>query len=296
MANLVRVTVPAPDDILAEYGEGAVILLARSETQDGSFADFGDPEPIAASEFSYEIADPDAGPGMWYQARYASEDLSRQSDPTDPFTPSQPRALATLDDYLLITKQRITDSKTLADIERKLEDATNDLHDEIGYSFFRQPRTGTEVRYFNGRGGRLLHVHAGIAALELVEIQPSRGSDFIALSGDDWHLEAEPGDLDPLPGDPWFHIALHDDGAYTTWPIGSRMIRLTLATGWPAVKSSHRNADVAWARQRRGLEGSLPGGSIGPDDMGQPVGPDLWPRAVYDLVKAETRRHTACTL
>ena len=286
-----RVTIPNPDDKLTEYGPGALIYGERADTEAGVYAQVFT-EPIEATKFFYEIPDPTGDNTKWYRIRYGNSGATLFSQYGEPFSGDEPPAYATIDDLLLAKGQPTTDTRYIAEAERKLTDATNDLDAEIGYTHFRTPRTGTETRLFNGNGTCRLHVHEGIAQLDLVEIRLTPGGSWTPLVADDWYLEAEPNQLTPRPGDPYFHVALAPNRGYTVFPRFPQSVRLTLATGWPTVLSSWRVATVAWARQRLAMDPSIPGGPMGPEEMGSPVGPDLWPRAVYDLVQREARRHS----
>jgi hypothetical protein len=88
---------------------------------------------------------------------------------------------------------------------------------------------------------------------------------------------------------------LEQDAAYRTFPAVDRGVRLTGVRGWPAIQSDHKAANVAWTRQKLAADPSLPGGPLGPEEFGNPIGPDRWPRAVYDLVMAERQRHWCAT-
>lgn len=183
-----------------------------------------------------------------------------------------------------------TDGAVVGALTQHLEDTTVELTREIGWSYFRSPETGTTTRILHGNGTNRLHVHEGIAELALVEVRYSTTEDWVELAATDWYLEAAPGEPNALDGEPYFHVVLDPSGNYRTFPSGPLRVRLTLATGWPAVPTYAVAANVAWARQRLALDPAM-AGQVGPEDMGVPTGPDRWPRAVYDLVQREKQRH-----
>jgi len=292
MAILLRITVPNPDDILSGYGAGALIRIERSATEGGVYAEI-DTEAVVAGTFVYEVWDATGASTSWYRTRYSDAINTLQSEYGHPWSQEAPVAFATLDDLLLATPDSATDSKFLADAQQRLVDATGDLVDEVGYTVFRTPATGTEARIFDGDGTYRLHVHEGIAELETVEIRLTAGGDWVELPSTDYYLEAEPGILTPRPGDPHFHVCLEELATHGVWPSFRQGVRLTLATGWPAIPSSWREATVALARQRATAGASLPGSLTGPEGMRASM-PNLWPRSVYDLVRREAMRH-ACS-
>lgn len=296
MPILVRLTVANPDDILDGYGAGAKLRLERAATVDGTYAEVAT-DDLLSGILSYEIWDASGTSDSWYRSRYSNSAGSVFSDYSDPFTPGAPVAYATLDDLMLTMRQNVTDTRFLARADEVLAEVSRDLTRQLGYSFFRQPASGSEDVIFDGPGGRRLHVHGsaprvGVVAVGAVEIRYRRTDAWTTLDAADWRLEGNPGLTGVEAGDPFFHVALTDGGTYGAFPRGMELVRLTGAVfGWPAINRDHREAAVAWARQRLAADPSMPGGQLGPDAYGQPVAPDRWPRPVYDLVMAEKSRH-----
>ena len=203
---------------------------------------------------------------------------------------------AEVEDVLVTRRQGSTDARYLAAVEQYLEDATDDLTEAIGYSFLRQPETGTESWIVSGTGCEILHVHEGLASLTTVEIRYSVSDAWLTVDSDDWVLESEPGEPYILAGEPAFHVVLLPSAAYTAFPRGRQLVRLTGARGWDAMPNRARSATVAIVRQRLGLDQTGQGGAFGPEEMAGRVGPDLWPKAAYDVLLRERGRHRGCSM
>lgn len=199
-------------------------------------------------------------------------------------------------DVVLTRRQATADARYLAAVEQYLEDATEDLTEAIGYSFHRQPDAGDATWTVSGTGCEILHVHEGLASLTAVEIRHSAADAWIALDAGDWVLESEPGEPLVLAGEPAFHVALLPTATYTAFPRGRQLVRLTGARGWAATPTRARAATVAIVRQRLGLDQTGQGGAFGPEELGARVGPDLWPKAAYDVLVRERGRHRGCSL
>lgn len=207
-------------------------------------------------------------------------------------------AYASVDDVLRLRRQTSTDAAFLTAIERHLGDVQADLVREISWDYSRQPASGTTSWTVAGSGSDLLHAHGGIVSLTGIEIRQATGGPWIALDveGTGWLLEAAPGDLEALEGEPYFHIRLVTGAGYSSFPrYQPAGVRLTGVRGWASIPTYARSATVAWVRQRLALDPST-AGQMGPDDLGQPTGPDRWPRQVYDLVMRERQRHYGCDL
>lgn len=203
---------------------------------------------------------------------------------------------AEVDDVLVTRRQATTDARYLAAVGRYLEDVTAELVEAIGYTCLRQPETGTESWITTGSGCEVLHVHEGLAALTTVEIRASITDSWIELDSDYWVLESALGDPNLLDGEPAYHVVILPGGAYSEFPRGRQLVRLTGARGWDAIPARWRSATVALVRQRLGLDQSGQGGPMGPEELGGRVGNELWPRAAYDLLMLERGRHRACSL
>lgn len=206
-----------------------------------------------------------------------------------------PTTYAEVEDVLVTRRQATSDPRYLAAVERALVNVTSELTQAIGYTFFRSPATGTETWTTTGPGGRLLHVHQGIAALTLIEVRLTVRNDWIALDAADWVLEGEVGEPVILDGEPAYHVALLGTGSVTRFPTGRQLVRLTGARGWDEIPARARSATVAMVRQRVGLDQANSGGPMGPEDLGGRFAPDRWPREAYDLLTIERTRHRGCS-
>lgn len=298
MAIKVPIPLDAPDDALRDFGAGALLRVERATAEAGAYAEIGTVAIVAAT-FRYEYFDSAGVVTHWYRWRVSNAANTVQSGYADAFQgvdagqESLPSgSYATLDDALGTHRQEPTGTKYAARLESALREATRDLIREMGgHDYFRHPQTGTETRLFHGTGRDILHVHEGIVSLSQVEIRLTVGGAFVVVPAADWWLEAEPGDLNPAPGEPYFHVRLSSAGSYKIFPKIEQGVRLTLAWGWPEVLPDAREAVVAWGRQKVGWDPSQPGGVPGPDNLeGNPSG-DRMPDAVYKLLRAENRRH-----
>lgn len=292
---LVSYVVSDPAAQISTLGAGALLRLERGDAELGPFTEFAT-LALSAQVNVYDIWDPSGDEDSWYRARTSEADGSNPTAYSDPFG-AGPQSYASRTDLLRTVRQTTADARFLDRATEVLAETTRDLIREIGYSFFRSPLAGTEDVVFDGSGKRLLHVHGtaprvGVVSVGSVQIRYRSTDAWTILDATDWRLEGEPGSTGVEPGDPYFHVALTPGGRYGAFPRGTDLVRLTGAVfGWPALQRDHREANVAWSRQRLAGDPSLPGGQLGPDEYGQPVGPDRWPRAVYDLVNSEKTRH-----
>jgi hypothetical protein len=286
----VRVTVLAPDDVLRDYGAGALIRLERADTQSGSYAEV-ETEPVVPRTYSYEIFDEGGANSSWYRVRYSTATPAVPDDYSaygDPFSLSQPQAYASLDD-LLITMRQDGDSRFAANAERRLVEAARSLDREIGFGV--SPGIERTV-VFDGDGSDRIHIHGGFVSVSLVEIRLTAGGDWVPLEaeGTGWILEGEPGEIPVADGEPYFHIALLPGATYARLPRVRAGVRVTLVPGWPAVPDTWRAANVAWARQMLAAD-PLVAGSIQSDLEQSPYAPDRKPQLVWDLIQTERHRH-----
>lgn len=296
MSIKVIVTVLAPDDALsaAGYGPGALARLERAATEAGAYAEIST-TALVASTYEYEIWDVAGAVTSWYRWRISNAGNTAQSAYSDAFQGIDAAAVtaslayANLDDLLATFQQPVTDSRRLARSVQALIDGASQIHDELGFDFFRHPQAGTEARYFHGDGRQRLCVHPdGIASsVYTVEISFDRGISYQAVPTADTFLEP----LNPLVGMPWDHIAFSGVGTYGAFPVGPRAVRVTTAFGWAEVPPSVRRANLSRARQLLAMDPSLPGGPVGPDQLGRPVGFERLPDEMWRLINAR-RGHT----
>lgn len=300
----IKVTIPldAPDDVLSGYGAGAVLQLQRAT--DEAFTTPVDVTEIAvvAATYVYESWDAAGDSSTWYRWRAENSADTETGDWSAAFQGVEPAlaarnagSYASLDDLLLAVPQIPTDSRRLARMETALVETTDQLIAEIGYDFFRHPQTGTEARTFHGMGTNLLHVHSGIVSLTAVDIRLSIGASWTSIAAADWWLEVDPGELRGRPGEPYFHVRLSADASYVVFPKLENAVRLTGAFNWNRPPARVVAANVAWARQTLAADPSFPGGIVGPDEFGRPVGPNRLPDAVWRLKLSESRRHQCST-
>jgi hypothetical protein len=289
MGALVRIPITNPDDLVRDYGVGALIRLERSATEAGAYAEI-ETTLLDDDTYSYEIWDDSGGTTFWYRYRVSDAAGTIFSVYSDPQSPAEPLAYATLDDLLLTMSQPTTDTRVLANAEKKLREATLDLDREIGYSALRE--TGSWV--WHGVRGNVLHVHRGIISLDSVEIRYAPNDVYTMLQVQDtgWVLEGMLGQPQAVDG-VYYHVRLLETGLYTSYPETQLAIRLTGTLG--GNPESRKAACVAWARQAMGMDNSPMGGVIsGPDELSGGLSIDRWPRKVYDLVMTEHRRWMAC--
>ena len=301
MAVKVVVTLDAPDDALSGYAAGAVLRVQSSTTETGTFANLTTVAIVAAT-YQYEYWDTAGDATTWYRWRIANSAETETGDWSDPFQGLDPAkaarnsgSYATVDDLILRAPTIPTSSRMLAVLERALVESRERVDAELGRDCFRHPQSGTEARIFHGKGGNLLHVHQGIVSLTTVEIRLSTNAAWTALLAADWWLEAQPGDLWPLAGEPYFHVRLSDAATYTTFPVGENRVRLTGAFGWARPSHRHIQVNIDWAHQQIAADPSFAGGPTGPDSLGRPVGPNRLPDSMWRLKLAESRRF-ACSI
>lgn len=291
----VSVVVADPAAQITALGAGALLRWERAAAEGGPYTEFAS-GVLAANVNVYDVWDPAGDEDSWYRTRFSKADGTSPTAYSATFQ-AGPQSYASRTDLLRALRMTTADARFLDRATEVLADTTRDLIREVGYSFFRQPLAGTEDVIFDGPGGKLLHVHAmaprvGVVSVTTVQIRNSTTEDWIDLAAADWRLESEPRQTGREPGDPYFHVALTDEGAYGAWPKGQSLIQLEEAVfGWDALQRDAVEANVDWARQRLAADPALPGGPLGPDEQGQPIASDRPPRAVYDLLAKERSRH-----
>jgi hypothetical protein len=178
----------APDDILRDYGAAALLRWERSAIAAGPFVEQGT-KVIELAKYQYEINDATGVATDHYRTRYSAAAGAPFSSYGPTFSPGSPTSYADLDDLLLTMRQTVTDTRWLANANKRLVETTTDLIREIGYSFF---KGATETWRVHGKGDRRLHLHEGIVSLDLVEIQLTTGGSFVTLDAGDYYLEGRP--------------------------------------------------------------------------------------------------------
>lgn len=292
---LVSYLVSDPAAQITALGAGALLRLERAATEAGVYTEFAT-VALAANVNVYDVWDPAGGETSWYKARFSEADGSNPTAYSAAFQ-AGPQSYASRTDLLRANRQTTADARYLERATEVLADTTRDMIRELGFSYFRQPLAGTEDVIFDGPGGRRLHVHAdaprvGVVSVTSVKIRYRQTDDWTTLEAADWRLEGNPGSTGVEPGDPYFHVALADGGRYGSFPRGNSLVQLAGAVfGWAAIQRDVKEANVDWARQRIAADPSLPGGSLGPDEGGQPIAPDRPPRSVFELLRKEKDRH-----
>jgi hypothetical protein len=277
----------APSALLAAdaFGAGALVRAERAAGEAGPYAEIAT-AAIVADQHRYTFWDPDGSETSWYRWRVSNAGNTVQSAYSDPLQgddladPSVSGRYATVDDVLGTYKQAITDEKTLNRIDQALETATQNIIDLLGFDFFRHPQSGAEARVFESIGGSSLCIHDGVIpdSVTLVELRGSVHSDYTSLVAADWEQERP-----ERPGFPAFHLHLTGLSTWGRFPGGRQLVRVTAAFGWPEIPASVREATVHRARQLLAWDPSRPGGPVGPEELGAPVGPNRMPDTMYRL-------------
>lgn len=115
MANLLKIAVLNPDDLLAtnEYGAGALIRVERSATGGTGYAELGTLTILAAIT-SYTYSDASGFDGSWYRTRYSNAGNTIQSSYSD-----ERQATSTAPSYAMLGPAKlrlgIADTDTTSD-------------------------------------------------------------------------------------------------------------------------------------------------------------------------------------
>lgn len=307
MAAKLLIVLDAPDEALvsAAYDTGAVIQLQRSTTSAfGSPADVAE-IPVVASTYAYTYWDAGGDSYSWYRWRLEDSGDTANGEWSDPFQGWDPAtgarrsgAYATPDRLQLRVPTRPGERSTdrLARYELALLDGRERLDEALGVQgqFFRSPQTGAdEVRVFDARGDGVVHVHAGILEVNGVRVRLSPTSGWTTYSAGDVALEywADAGNhATPPDGEPYDHVVVTGAGSLLAWPNGRASVELTGAFGWPRIPRRAANANIDWARQALAADPTFAGGTVGPSQLGAPVGPNRMPDSAWRLATDMSRR------
>ncbi len=103
MANVIKIGVPNPDELLAtnEYGAGALIRVERSTTGGTGYSEVGTVALLAAIT-SYTYSDPTGVDGSWYRTRYSNSGNTSQSSYGPEFQATSVRA-----DYAMLAPVKL---------------------------------------------------------------------------------------------------------------------------------------------------------------------------------------------
>src|SRR3954465_10621204 len=142
MSIRLRIKVPDPADVLSGYGAGALLRIERATSETGSYAEITT-LPVVAGTVTYEYWDASGTTTRWYRTRYSGTDTPTPSTNfsgySDPFTPDQPEAYASIDYVLQMFDTRPNAAK-LARLEQLLKVATSEISVELqGRDYFRHP-------------------------------------------------------------------------------------------------------------------------------------------------------------
>lgn len=308
MAVKIVIGLDDPDGILAATAYGAASVLQLQSATDEVFTTPVDVTEIAITAATYQYTHWDAAGtrSTWYRWRVensADTELGEWSAAFQGWDPALAARLsgayATLDAFLLRRGTRppaSTASAILARMEEALVEASSRLDEALGIPglFFQYPQSGTAARVFDGSGDRVLHIHEGIVSLSSIRIKTSDSADWETVTVTDARLEywANRGSPHVLPsGEPYDHVVLTGAGTQVTWPKVRAGIELTGVHQWPRVPRTASKGTMDWAAQDLAADMSFPGGVVGPEQVGSPVGPNRMPDSVWRLVNAMAHRH-----
>lgn len=233
MANVVRVYVENPDEILnaGHSGAGAVVQLQSSATEAGTYADVTTAAIVTAIR-AYTIYDAAGSSTTWYRTRYETSGGTGTSDWSAVFQIGA-TTYCSLDDV----KQRLQRTADTTDDElfaEYINEATDYMRGYIGRDLL---DTGL-IYTFDGldtvRGRRCLLIPRGVRSLSLLETAASTGSSFSTVTAGDYFLR--PTAQERTPGWPATELWLSDvSGSLSTFPSGYDNVRLTGTFGFASV-------------------------------------------------------------
>jgi hypothetical protein len=232
MANVIKVYVETPDEILdpLHSGAGAVVQLQRATDQ--AFTTPADvaTEPIVSQVRAYTIFDPGGDSSSWYRTRYETSGGVATSDWSTAFQVGIV-GYCSLEDV----KQRLQRTDDTVDDElfaEYVDEATDFIRGYIGHDLI---DTGT-VYTFDGHdaihGGRCLLVPRGVRSLSAVETAPSTGAAFETVTASLYFLR--PTTQERTPGWPATELWLSDQSGMT-FPRGYDNVRLTGTFGFSPI-------------------------------------------------------------
>jgi hypothetical protein len=270
MANIVKVYVETPDEILdpLHSGAGAVVQLQRDTVEAFSTPADVDTAAIVTQVRAYTIFDPGGGSASWYRTRYETSGGAPTSDWSTPFQVGIV-GYCSLDDV----KQRLERTGDTTDDElfaEYIDEATDYMSGYIGRSLIDTALTHTFDGYDAIHGGRCLLVPRGVRSLSLVETSATTGGSFEAVTATDYLLR--PTTQERSPGWPATELWLVDNASLRTFPRGYANVRLTGEFGFSPIP--RRIEEVAlnlvvrmYASRQAGQSDMLGAGG----DGGQPI-------------------------
>ena len=205
-------------------------------------------------------------------------------------------AYAEIDDVLGMFETAPTGNR-LERLEELLTTASQEIDGELGYSYFRNPTNGSRTWTVSGNAGSLIHLHRGIVELDAVEISLDQGLTFTELEPTDWAYAWDSEGSDEAPaGEPFFHLRLLPTGSYRTFPRGTGVVRLTGASGWPAIPGPLREGVAERARQLAYADPTFEGSIAADDAYGRPTVSGRWPDVTYKFIQREKQRFMPCSI
>lgn len=299
---MIRVDVWLPDPAgalaVGAFGAGALIRIERADLDVAPPHDLGAYAEVHAlavvgTVLQYQWWDPDGIATSSYRWRLSNAGDTVESDYSAPFAGTNPagsvlpRSYATLDRAVASfeTKPNATRLQRLASA---LGTATDELIEELGgRDFFRHPTYGSE-EWSPGRDdidGCILHVHAGIVALDRLEIDDVEVTDYVLRGNSPFEA------LDPAGNDPPFHVEL----TKRRFPSDPSRTVLTGARGRATIPEALAEGAAARARQLVYADPSYAGSMPGPPDWTSGVMPsERWPQVTYRFLQREKGRFAAC--
>lgn len=284
MAQTIRQSVDAVDDVLRDRGAGARIEIQRDTT-----SAFGAPTSLSnvtliATQTQYEIYDAAGVDGNWYRTRLTTS-TGTQPSVWAVFQAGAITAYVTLDD--LRENLSLPDDSQDNLLSDLLVQASAYLDEKCRRDFYRHPQvSGTEVRLYDVTGRSTAQVVDDIVSLTTLEYASYTGAAYTALASTDWMLQPQ----NQRRNWPYEEVVLSDMAVgLTSFYQGRRTARLTGVFGFASVPDMIAKATLDLAREwyRQGPGG---GGPVGVNQFGTPIFGGGEPKSVKDAIEAYRRR------
>lgn len=260
--NILRLTVPDPDELLAAgaYGAGALIRVQSGPTSGGAWANLTT-ALLVSGTYEYTAYDPAGTDTTWYQSRYENTGGTILSDWSAPFQASGASGYAQLGDAkrrLGIAGTDTSDDDILVDF---INQASSYIESKTGRQFYLDPPDGTTKTYLfdcwdpagnDGgpgggmivNGGKCLLVPRGIVSLTTLQVATFTNGPLATIPTTDWFLR--PTAQETEPGFPFTEVWISNIPATAdTTPMfypGFNTAALTGVFGWATVP--YRITDV----------------------------------------------------
>lgn len=259
MANVLKITVDNPDEILnaGAYGAGAVLRVQSATAEVGPFTDVSGTGstptiPIVSGTTAYDAYDPNGATDTWYRTRYENAGATRASDWSAAFQVGRQFYADLADLKEMVNPPDDSRDNLLLDL---LEAATDGITELCERDFFAHPQSGEETRLMDGTGARRLRVKAGILSLSQVRLATKTGGSLEILAASEYII----GPTDKRSDEPYEWLWLMESSATLHWYSGIANVELTGRFGWPRVPTTIRQATLDLARElyRQGPGGAL---------------------------------------